>query len=466
LSKNAAAHIPLPAAAPADGLAQGPSPPLKPSAVKAHFAESLRRIQDYADPAVWIYRPPLAEIDAQVERALTRCRDGAPVPLLGMTVAVKDNIDVAGMPTTAGCPDFVYTPSQSATVVRKLCDAGAIVVGKTNLDQFAAGLVGTRSPYGACRNVFDGRYISGGSSSGSAVAVAAQLVDAALATDTAGSGRVPAAFNNIVGLKPTRGLLGMTGVVPACRSLDCVSILARTIDVAQQVFQAARGFDPEDPYARRAEDLPARVRHEGSGRFRFGVPAEGQLEFFGNHEVERLYRAAIERAQSLGGTRVTIDFAPFREAAGLLYEGPWLAERLAAIEGFLARRPEALLPVTRQILGAGSRYSAVDVFQGLHRLQALRRATASEFKKTDVLLLPTTGTIYTIAEVEAEPIALNRNLGYYTNFVNLLDLCVLAVPAGFQSNGLPAGVSFIAPAGADEGLAALGRRFLPQAGVP
>jgi len=427
--------------------------------VKAHVAEALARIQDYADPAVWIYRTPASQIDAQLERALARSRQRVPCPLLGMTLAVKDNIDVAGMPTTAGCPDFAYTPDKSATVIQKLCDAGAIVVGKANLDQFAAGLVGTRSPYGACRNVYDGRYISGGSSSGSAVAVAARLVDVGIGTDTAGSGRVPAAFNHIVGLKPTRGLLSTAGLVPACRSLDCVALFTRTIELAEQVFRVARGFDPEDVYSRRPEEVQEWALPQRDGSFRFGVPAEEQLQFFGNQDMERLYRAALGHAEAAGGKRVTIDLAPFLDAAHLLYEGPWVAERLSAIEDFIARSPYALLPVTRQILDAASKYTAVDAFKASHQLQSLRRAAETEWAKMDVLLLPTTGTIYTIAEVEAEPIVLNQNLGYYTNFVNLLDLCALAVPAGFQANGMPGGVTFIAPAGADEWLMEIGRRL-------
>jgi allophanate hydrolase len=429
---------------------------LGPSAVRDHLRETLARIERYDDPAVWIHRATAGELEAQLEHSVARRKDGTAQPLMGLVLAIKDNIDVAGMPTTAACPDFAYRPETSATVVERLVNAGALIAGKTNLDQFATGLVGTRSPYGACRNVYDTRYIAGGSSSGSAVAVAAGLVDAALGTDTAGSGRVPAAFNNIIGLKPTAGLLSTHGVVPACRSLDCVSVFVRTIDLAERVMQVAGGFDEEDPYSRPVQEVRAVEGQE----FRFGVPAAEHLEFFGNSEARRLYEASIERAREIGGTAVVIDFAPFRETARLLYDGPWVAERLAAIRPLLERDPEALLPVTRQIISSGAKYTAVDVFEAQHKLESLRRASEREWAKMDVLLLPTTGTIYTIEQVEREPVQLNQNLGYYTNFVNLLGLCALAVPAGFQSDGLPMGVTFMARGGADAWLCDVGRRFL------
>jgi allophanate hydrolase len=437
-----------------------------PDAVRAHIADALGAIDAYPDPAVWIYRATSDQVHAQLDRALLRRAAGEDLPLLGLTVAVKDNIDVLGMPTTAACPDFAYAPQRSATVVKRLETAGAIVLGKTNLDQFATGLVGTRSPYGACRNVFDPRYISGGSSSGSAVAVAAALVDFALGTDTAGSGRVPAAFNNIVGLKPTKGLLSTTGVVPACRSLDCVSIFARTVDMTERAFHVARGFDPEDVYARQPEDFPPRRPRAASGAFRFGILTDGDLEFFGDPDADWLYHAAVRNAEAIGGTPVPVDFAPFREAARLLYDGPWVAERLAAIHGFLDRRPDALLPVTRQIITGAHKYSAADAYLAEYRLRALRRTTAAQLRDIDTLLLPTAPTIYTIDAVSSDPITLNRNLGYYTNFVNLLDLCALAIPAGFTPTGLPFGVTFMAPAGDDDYLVALARCFLAEAAPP
>jgi allophanate hydrolase len=396
------------------------------------------------------------------EAALARAREvesGADLPLGGMTFAVKDNIDVAGMPTTAGCPAYAYNPSSSATVVTLLQEAGAILIGKTNMDQFATGLVGTRSPFGACSCVFDERYISGGSSSGSAVAVAKGLVTFALGTDTAGSGRVPAAFNNLIGLKPTRGLLSTSGVVPACRTLDCVSILARTAREAHAVWRAARGFDPGDPFSRTpglGEDAAPWL----NGPFRFGVPSREQLEFFGDTEAEALYGEALRKVQQMGGEKVEIDFSVFRRAADLLYAGPWVAERLAAIRTFLRDHAEGMNPVVRGIIAGGERYSAVDAFEAEYRLQDLRRAAGEQWSTINVLVLPTTGTIYTHEQIASDPVKMNTNLGFYTNFVNLLDLAAVATPAGFRPSGLPFGISFIGPAFSDEALTALADRYL------
>jgi allophanate hydrolase len=375
-------------------------------------------------------------------------------PLAGMTFAIKDNIDLAGLPTTAGCPAFAYQPERSAFVAERLIKAGAIPIGKTNLDQFATGLVGTRSPYGACSSVFDERYISGGSSSGSAVAVAQGLVDFSLGTDTAGSGRVPAAFNNLVGLKPTRGLLSTTGVVPACRSLDCVSIFAKDCDLARRVWNIARGFDAGDPFSRVIGPGQDAAPWLG-GAFRFGVPAPEHLEFFGDEEAEALYQKALDDLEKLGGERVEIDYAIFRAAAELLYSGPWVAERLAAIQEFMETHADEMNPVVREIISGARRYSAVDAFEAEYKLRELRRRSEAEWRKIDVMVLPTTGTIYTHEAVAAEPIKLNTNLGYYTNFVNLFDLAAVAVPAGFRANGLPFGVSFIGPAFSDDALLSL-----------
>jgi len=375
-------------------------------------------------------------------------------PLAGLTFAIKDNIDLAGLPTTAGCPAYAYQPERSATVVERLIRAGAVPIGKTNLDQFATGLVGTRSPYGACSSVFDERYISGGSSSGSAVAVARGLVDFSLGTDTAGSGRVPAAFNNLVGLKPSRGLLSTTGVVPACRSLDCVSILAKDCDLARRVFDVARGFDESDPFSRvigAGQDAAPWL----GGAFRFGVPAGEHLEFFGDEEAEGLYKKAVADLEGLGGNKVEIDYSIFRAAAALLYSGPWVAERLAAIREFIDAHAEEMNPVVREIILGARRYSAVDAFEAEYKLRELRRRSEAEWRKMDVLVLPTTGTIYTHEAVETEPVKLNANLGYYTNFVNLFDLAAVAVPAGFRTNGLPFGISLIGPAFSDEALLSL-----------
>jgi allophanate hydrolase len=405
--------------------------------------------------AVWIHVVPPEDARARLEAALERRRAGATLPLLGVPFAIKDNIDVAGRPTTAGCPAFAYKPEITATVVRRLEEAGAVLVGKTNLDQFATGLTGTRSPYGALSSVFDPDYIAGGSSSGSAVAVAARLVAFALGTDTAGSGRVPAAFNGLVGLKPTRGLVSTAGVMPACRSLDCVSILAHSVEDAARVLDVTRGPDPGDPYSRE----PAATGPALGRGFRFGAPPAAQREFFGDVAAARLYEQALERLEALGGRRVEIDLGPFRAAAELLYAGPWVAERLAAIGPFFDRHPEEIHPVMRSIVGAARQLSATDVFQGMYRLEALRRAAAAQWAGMDVLALPTTGTIYRHAAVLGDPIRLNSNLGYYTNFVNLLDCCAVAVPAGSRPDGLPFGLQLIAPAFHDDALCALGARW-------
>ena len=426
----------------------------QPSDVVAMLYDRIR-----ATPLVpvWISLAPREKALAQA-RALERDPLAAARPLYGIPFAIKDNIDLAEVPTTAGCPAFTYSPSRSAAVVDALVDAGAIPIGKTNLDQFATGLVGTRSPYGACSSVFDERYISGGSSSGSAVAVAAGLASFALGTDTAGSGRVPAAFNNLIGLKPTRGLLSTRGVVPACRTLDCVSILTATAHDAHTVWQAARGFDAEDPFSRAPKRGQSAAVWLG-GPFRFGVPTSKELKFFADHEAAGLYQKSLDALQRLGGERVEIDFAPFRAAADLLYAGPWVAERMAAIGSFLEAHPEQVNPVVREIIGGGRRYTAAEAFEAEYRLRALRRETEAQWELMDVLVLPTTGTIYTHDEVEADPIRLNTNLGYYTNFVNLLDLAAVAVPAGFRSTGLPFGLSVIGPAFCDEALLALADRF-------
>jgi allophanate hydrolase len=426
------------------------------------LADARARIAADGDPALFTHLLSSAEIVRQVEQIETRRRDGITQPLFGIPFAIKDNIDLADHPTTAACPAFAYKPTRSARVVDRLCAAGAVVVGKTNLDQFATGLVGTRSPYGTPRNRFNPDYSPGGSSSGSAVAVAAGLVSFALGTDTAGSGRVPAAFNNIVGLKPTRGLLSAAGVVPACRSLDCVSVFALTCGDARTVFDIARGHDPADPYSRDLADLPKTRAIPDA--FRFGVPTD--LEFFGNSDVRDLYHAAAKRLEKLGGTPVSVDFDPLARAAKLLYEGPWLAERLAGIKDFFARQPEALLDVTRSIIGGGAKFNAVDTFEAMYELQSIRQQARPMWQSIDFLLLPTAGTIYTVDHVRADPIRLNTNLGYYTNFVNLLDMSALALPAGFGHDGLPAGVTLVAPAGSDEELLRIGDTIQRATGLP
>jgi len=412
----------------------------------------IGRIAASADPAVWISRFPDAAL-REAARALGPTPDPAK-PLWGIPCAIKDNIDVAGLPTTAACPAFAYDPAADAEVVTRLKAAGAIVVGKTNLDQFATGLNGTRSPYGAPRSVFDPDYVSGGSSSGSAVAVASGQVAFSLGTDTAGSGRVPAAFNNLVGIKPTRGLVPSTGLVPACRSLDCITVFAATVADVAAVLEVMTGPDPRDPYSRRPERRPLPL-----AGFRFGVLAGAEREFHGDRATEALYDAAIARLESLGGTAVAIDYAPFRESAALLYGGPWIAERLAAVADFHAAHAAEMDPTVETIIAGATDYSAVDAFRGLYRLEALRQKTLAAWDAVDLLLLPTAPTTYTVAAMRADPIALNATLGRYTNFVNLLDCAAIAVPAGFRPDGLPAGVTLIGPAFTDEALAVLADRL-------
>jgi allophanate hydrolase len=396
------------------------------------------------------------------------------LPLYGVPFAVKDNIDVAGIATTAACPAFAYTPSTSASVVQRLIDAGAVPIGKTNLDQFATGLVGTRSPYGACLNSFNDAYVSGGSSSGSAVAVASGLVSFALGTDTAGSGRVPAAFNNLIGLKPTNGRLSTRGVVPACRSLDCVSIFALTAEDAAHVLAVAEGYDAEDAYSQITTDVPLvsssgragprRSAEDKATELRFGVPRADQLQFFGDPEYARLFMETGERLMHLGGRAVEIDFAPFRAIARLLYEGPWIAERYAAVGEFIERHADAVDPVVRQLILGGGRISAAAAFTGQHQFQTLQRAAEAAWRDLDVMLTPTTGTIYRIAQIEVDPIRLNAHLGFYTNFVNFLGLAAVAVPAGFRRDGIPFGVTLVGRSWTDIDLLALAAR-LQRAGL-
>jgi allophanate hydrolase len=426
----------------------------RPSDVLAEVYEAIA-----AEPLnpVWISLVPRETAMARAA-ALERDPLATAKPLYGVPFAIKDNIDLAGMPTTAGCPAYAYKPQSSATVVQALLDAGAIAIGKTNLDQFATGLVGTRSPHGACSSVYDSRYISGGSSSGSAVAVAKALVSFALGTDTAGSGRVPAAFNGLIGLKPTRGVLSTAGVVPACRTLDCLSIFAGTAHDAHTVLQAARGFDGLDPFSRVQRAGEGAAAWLG-GAFRFGVPAGCHLEFFGDVEARDLYWKAVADIERLGGRKVEIDFSIFRAAADLLYSGPWVAERLASIGPFLESNGERMDPVVRKIIGGAAGYKATEAFLAEYRLRELRRASETEWERMDTLVLPTTGTIYTHEEIATDPVGLNTKLGYYTNFVNLLDLAAVAAPAGLRSNRLPFGISFIGPAFTDEALLVLADAF-------
>jgi allophanate hydrolase len=414
---------------------------------------------------IWIH---LDEEGVRMAASLlgNRRTSAASLPLYGIPFAVKDNIDVAGVPTTVGCPALSRVATTDAQVVARLVAAGALFVGKTNLDQLATGLAGVRSPYGVAPNPFDATMIPGGSSSGSAVAVSTGQVTFALGTDTAGSGRVPAGFTNIVGLKPSRGLLSTTGVVPACRSLDCVSILALTVEDASAVAEVAKGFDPTDPFSRPGANQSRFAPGPAPKSFRFGVPSGGDLVFFGDKEAEQCFANSVRGVERLGGRAVPIDFTPFRDTGRLLYEGPWVAERLVAGGELLSRFPGELLPVIREILSEARSLDAVAAFKGFYQLEALRRRAAQIWELIDVLVVPTAPTIYSIEEVLAEPRRNNSRLGVYTNFVNLLDLAALAVPAQFRPDGLPSGITLIGPHGTDAWLASLGSVFHASTGVP
>jgi allophanate hydrolase len=423
------------------------------------LAECMRRIRECDDPAIFISVADEASVLAQAREA-ARNPD---LPLCGVPVAIKDNIDAAGFPTTAACPAFSYMPEKDATAVAKLKAAGAIIVGKTNLDQFATGLVGVRTPYGVPRNPFNPKLIPGGSSSGSAVAVSAGLVPLALGTDTAGSGRVPAGLNNIVGLKPSLGLISTSGVVPACRSLDCVSIFSLTADDAWTALTALSGFDERDSYSRQLALGNPGSLPQGTV---IGIPRAEDRLFFGDKRSETAFEQSIELAKSIGAKILELDFSHLLEAARLLYGGPWVAERTAAVGDFIDAHPADIFPVTREIISAGGGGGAADVFRAFYRMQELRSLARKTMSQADALMVPTVPAVYTIAELADEPIRLNANLGTYTNFVNLMDLCGLAVPATFADNGTPYGVTFLAKAGEDAKLMPLGRAFHAKSGLP
>ncbi len=421
-------------------------------------ARSYERIRAYGDPATFISLRDEAEALAEA-KGLT----SSDLPLFGVPVAIKDNIDVAGLQTTDACPAFAYRPQRDAAVVEKLRKAGAIVIGKTNLDQFATGLVGVRSPYGVPRNPHNRELIPGGSSSGSAVAVAAGLVPLALGTDTAGSGRVPAMINNIVGLKPSLGMLSNFGLVPACRTLDAISIFAHTVDDAWTALEAVAGHDARDPYSRhRMPGTPGTL----PTHMKLGIPIKGQALFFGDKQSQAHYERALDGLRALGAELIEVDIEPLYETARLLYDGPWVAERYLAVRKLVESSPDALHPITREIILGGRKPTAVDTFAALYKLEELRGVAARTFQSVGALALPTAPTIYTLAELAAKPIEFNSRLGTYTNFVNLLDLCGLAVPAAFEKDGRHFGITLLAPGGNDAKLAALGREFHHRANLP
>ena len=422
--------------------------------------ETAARIARYdaIQPQIWISRAKTEDIIAAARAVDARVAAGERLPLAGVPFAAKDNIDVAGLDTTAACPAFAYRPEASATVIERLSAAGAICVGKTNLDQFATGLNGTRSPYGTPRNAYNLNYVSGGSSSGSSVAVAAGLVPFALATDTAGSGRVPAAFQHLIGFKPSKGRWSTRGLVPACRTLDCITVFTGDMADARIVDEVLAGFDPNDPYSKALANRPLT-------RGTIGVPRRNQRVWFGDGESEYLYDRALEKLAALAGI-VEIDLAPFQEAAQLLYGGPWVAERAAAMAGILANSPNAIDATVRQVVEPGTSISAVALFNGMYRLAELKRHADTLWTDVDLLAFPTTGTTYRVAELLAAPIALNSNLGFYTNFVNLLDMAAVAVPAGARANATGFGITLIGPADSDLALLDAADAYLSVADLP
>lgn len=413
----------------------------------------------------WISLASAEQISAQLDELESKLAsvdgDFSKLPLYGVPFAIKDNIDAAGWVTTAGCPEFGYTATDDASVVAKLRAAGAILMGKTNLDQFATGLVGTRSPYGAVPNSFNPDYVSGGSSSGSASVVARGLVAFSLGTDTAGSGRVPAGFNNIVGLKPTKGLLANTGLVPACRTVDCISIFALTVEDAESVLGVASGYEQSDAYSRHNPNTaPVAIGKTP----RFAVPAT--LEFFGDTQNQAIYEQSLNKLREMGAELSPIDFTPFQELAEQLYYGPWVAERTVAMENVLEANPSTVNSVVRGIVESGFKYSACDAYKAEYLRAELSRRINDALAGFDALIVPTSPTIRTLAEMEVEPVLFNSQFGVYTNFTNLADLSALALPAGLRTDGLPAGITLIAPAWHDQALIHFGKRWQGSLGLP
>ena len=430
------------------------------------MASIRHRATDFQDHNIWIHQLSEAE-QAPFINGL-KDKDPANHPLWGIPFAIKDNIDLAGLPTTAGCEAFAYTPKVSAHVVQQLIDAGAIPVGKTNLDQFATGLNGTRSPFGACKNSFNSAYISGGSSSGSSVAVALGLASFSLGTDTAGSGRVPACFNNLIGLKPSRGLLSATGLVPACRSLDCITVFAYDVDDANQVLAIAEGYDASDAYSRpNPFQNQSRYFGERTGSLKVGVIPESQLKFFGDEAYAKAYQATLNQlTEQQEIDWIEIDYAPFDEVAKLLYEGPWVAERYIAAQPLIKDNPDAIFPVVRDIIAPGGEPKATALFEAEYRLHALKQVCDAQLAELDCLLTPTAGKCFTIEEMLAEPILRNSQLGYYTNFMNLLDLASIAIPTQMAENGLPFGITLVGPTFSDRLLLSIAKRFQTTFDLP
>ncbi|MCT2399539.1 allophanate hydrolase [Novosphingobium mangrovi (ex Huang et al. 2023)] len=422
--------------------------------------ETLARAVAYdaVQPQIWISRAARENFLAAARAVDARIAAGETLPLAGVPFAAKDNIDVACFETTAACPAFAYRPEASAGVIERLTAAGALCLGKTNLDQFATGLNGSRSPYGIPRNAYNLDYVSGGSSSGSSVAVAAGLVPFALGTDTAGSGRVPAAFNHLIGFKPSKGRWSTRGLVPACRTLDCITVFTDDTADARLVDEVLAAFDPADPFSKPLANRPLSPKV-------IGVPRRDQRNFFGDIESEYLYDRALEKLAETAEL-VEIDYAPLQEAALLLYGGPWVAERTAAMADILANNPDAIDKTVREVVEAGLPMTAVDLFNGIYRLAELKRYADTLWTSIDMFVFPTTGTTYRVAEMLAAPVALNSNLGAYTNFVNLLDMAALAVPAGIRGNGTGFGITLIGPADTDQALFEAADAYLSAADLP
>ncbi|MES9854323.1 MAG: allophanate hydrolase [Candidatus Thiodiazotropha sp. L084R] len=428
------------------------------------LSDIRQRAAEYDDYNIWIHLLSETEQASYLQRV--HQMDPGESPLWGIPFAIKDNIDLEAIPTTAACDEFAYTPEESATVVDQLIAAGAVPVGKTNLDQFATGLNGTRSPWGACKNAFIPEYISGGSSSGSAVSVALGMASFSLGTDTAGSGRVPACFNNLIGLKPTKGLLSTNGLVPACRSLDCITIFTYDTDDANLVLSVAEGHDAEDVYSR-CNPYQNQMRNYGErgGCIKVGVVPDKQLNFFGDSVYEQAYKSTLEHLEESGFEIVEIDYEPFDEAAKLLYEGPWVAERYIATQPLIDENPEAIFPVVQKIIAPGESLKATDLFKAQYRLNGLKQVCDKQIEQVDCMLTPTAGTCFTIKQMLNEPILHNSQLGYYTNFMNLLDLSSIAVPTQISSNGLPFGITLVGPAFADRALLSIANRIHKSCGL-